>query len=52
MRTFPGLGVIGGAVYDALIAETARAHGATILTLDRRACITYDRIGVSYQLIG
>jgi len=33
----PGLGISGGAVYDALIATTALDHDATLLTCDRRA---------------
>ncbi len=45
------LRIAGGAVYDALIAATARAHDATLLTLDRCATIGYDRLGVPYELI-
>lgn len=45
------LGVAGGATYDALIGATARASGATILTLDRRATRTYDRLGVSVRVL-
>lgn len=45
------LGVIGGAAYDALIAVTARAAGAMLITADRRAAETYERIGVEFQLI-
>ena len=45
------LGIAGGATYDALIAATARASDATILTLDRRATPTYDRLGVSVRVL-
>ena len=36
----------GGALYDALIAATAREHGATLLSADRRAREAYEAIGV------
>jgi predicted nucleic acid-binding protein len=43
-------GIGGGALYDALIAATAREHGATLLSADRRAQEAYDAMGadVSY----
>ncbi len=43
--------VAGGAVYDALIALTARAAGAELLTLDRRAMPIYERCGVEAMLV-
>lgn len=43
--------ITGGAVYDALVAATARAAGATLLTLDERAVATYQVIGVEYRLL-
>lgn len=45
------LGIRGGAVYDALIAMTAHAEQATLLTRDRRASTTYERIGVAYRFV-
>jgi predicted nucleic acid-binding protein len=48
---FASLGISGGAVYDGLIGVTAREHDATLLTLDRRALTTYDRLGVRTHLI-
>lgn len=42
----------GGAVYDALVAATARHWGAKLLTRDRRAIRTYDALGVPYELVG
>lgn len=44
-RALPEAGIAGGAVYDALIAETVRLAGGTLVTLDARARQTYDRIG-------
>lgn len=44
-------GIIGGAIYDALIGATARHARAILLTRDRRAIFTYERIGASYELI-
>jgi predicted nucleic acid-binding protein len=43
-------GLSGGALYDALIAATAREHGATLLSADRRAWAAYEAMGaeVSY----
>jgi len=46
-----GLGVVGGAAHDGLIALTARAAGATLLTLDRRAAATYRRCEVETRLL-
>jgi predicted nucleic acid-binding protein len=45
------LGIAGGAVYDGLIALTARAAGAEILTLDRRALATYARCDAAARLL-
>lgn len=41
-----GLSISGGAVYDALVALTADHHGHRLLSCDRRASSTYDRLGV------
>jgi predicted nucleic acid-binding protein len=45
------LGIEGGAVYDGLVALTAAAAGATLITLDRRALGTYERCGVHMRLV-
>ena len=45
-------GVSGGASYDAVIAVTAREAGATLVTCDRRARLTYERLGVPTELLG
>ncbi len=42
-------GVMGGAVYDALIAETAKAHGLRLLTCDARATVVYARLGAGFE---
>lgn len=46
------VGVEGGAVYDGLIAFTARAHDTDLLTFDRRALATYVRCGIRARLAG
>lgn len=40
------LPISGGAVYDALVAMTAAHHGHRLLSCDRRAAKTYDRLGI------
>lgn len=42
---------IGGGVYDALIAVTARANGQTIVSLDERAIRTYQAVAAPYELL-
>lgn len=41
-----GLSISGGAVYDATVAATADHHGRALLSCDRRAARTYDRLGI------
>ncbi len=50
LRRAVDAGLRGGALYDALIAATAREHGATLLSADQRAREAYEAIGadVSY----
>jgi predicted nucleic acid-binding protein len=43
--------VIGGAVYDLVVALSAARAGAVLLSLDRRAASTYDAAGVDYELL-
>ena len=45
-------GLAGGAIYDALIATTARHAGATLLTRDRRARAVYEQVGVRHEFLG
>jgi hypothetical protein len=52
LDTFAAAGIFGGASYDGLVALEANAHGRTVLTLDRRALSTYQRLGVPFRVIG
>jgi predicted nucleic acid-binding protein len=45
------LGIGGGAVYDALVGASAREHGLTLATRDRRALETYRALGVHVELL-
>ncbi|MDH4118253.1 MAG: PIN domain-containing protein [Acidimicrobiia bacterium] len=45
------LDISGGAVYDALIAWTALDHGAELITRDRRAMRTYEKVGVRVRIL-
>ncbi len=45
-------GIDGGRTYDGLIAVTAQLRGLELLTLDRRALLTYDALGVAGRLAG
>lgn len=49
---FSRLGIAGGAVYDALVGATARHHGLTLMSRDRRAMGVYDALGVRVALVG
>jgi predicted nucleic acid-binding protein len=51
LRLAVDAGLRGGALYDALIAATAREHGATLLSADRRAREAYEAIGVDVSYI-
>ena len=43
--------VVGGTTCDALVAATAAAWGAELVTCDRRALATYERYGVRTRFI-
>jgi predicted nucleic acid-binding protein len=43
--------VVGGRAYDAVIGETARFHGLTLVSLDERARSVYDTIGVDVSML-
>lgn len=45
------VGVAGSALYDALIALTAKEAGAVLLTRDQRAAATYTRLNVAIEII-
>jgi predicted nucleic acid-binding protein len=42
----PGLGITGGAIYDSIVAETAREADITLKSFDVRARSTYRALGV------
>lgn len=44
-------GIVGGAIYDGLIALSARDAGETLVSLDQRAAATYRLVGVEFELI-
>lgn len=43
--------IAGGAIYDGLVAMAARAAGLPLLTNDRRATVTYARIGAHIEFV-
>ncbi len=43
--------MMGGSIYDALVAATALHAGAKLLSLDRRAASIYRRLGVDFELL-
>ena len=47
-----GLGISGGAVYDALVGAAARRHGGSLVSGDARARPVYEALGVRVRLIG
>ncbi len=48
---FADRGLQGGSTYDGMIALTARSAGATLLTRDLRAKLTYELLGVDVSYI-
>lgn len=49
LRRLPDVDVSAGATYDAIVAMTAAHAGALLISLDKRAARTYDRLGVAWQ---
>ena len=43
--------VTGGAIYDALVAATAKHAGDTLLTRDKRARTIYEAVGVDFDFV-
>lgn len=43
---FANLSIAGGAIYDGLVAATAAHYDFRLISCDRRAASTYDRLGV------
>lgn len=46
------LNISGGAIYDALVAAAALENDRILLSFDRRAEPTYQKVGVTYELLG
>ncbi len=46
-----GLGVSGGAVYDALVASAAIQHDLVLISRDPRACDTYRSVGAEVEFL-
>ncbi len=44
-------GIVGGGIYDGLIAATAGNAGLRLLSLDRRAARTYATLGADYEIL-
>lgn len=44
-------GIVGGSIHDALVGATVRHARGRLLTRDRRAVPTYERLGVEYELV-
>lgn len=44
-------GLSGGAIYDLLVAATAKRAKATLMTRDRRAIAAYETVGVVFELL-
>lgn len=45
------LDIVGGSVYDALVAQAAVINQRSLLTRDRRAERTYRTLGVEYRFV-
>ena len=50
-RELAGLGISGGAVYDALVGAAARQHRRPLISGDARARPVYEALGVEVELI-
>lgn len=50
-RALAGLGISGGAVYDALVGAAARQHGLPLVSADGRARPVYEALGVDLELV-
>jgi predicted nucleic acid-binding protein len=44
--------ITGGAAYDALVAATAAANRAELVTCDRRAAAVYETYGIRFRFVG
>ena len=44
-------GIVGGSIYDAVVAATAKQHRATLMTRDVRAMRIYEAVGVQFEYL-
>jgi len=51
LRLVSDRGIVGGAIYDLLIARTALEADARLVSRDRRAAANYALVGVTFDLI-
>lgn len=51
LKTLAGGEIVGGAIYDGLIAAAANQAGLRLLSLDRRAARTYLMLNVDYEIL-
>jgi toxin FitB len=51
LRGLADRGIVGGAIYDGLIAATAKQAELRLLSFDRRAARTYVTLGVDYEIL-
>jgi predicted nucleic acid-binding protein len=51
VRRLASRSIAGGAVYDAIVAATAAHHGHGLLSCDRRAALSYNRLDVEVTYI-
>lgn len=51
LERLPGLGIAGGAVYDALVGAAAVHHRLRLATRDRRAMDTYRALDVDLEVL-
>lgn len=51
LADLPSARISGGAVYDALVAAVAAEHGLELVSRDRRALPTYQRLGAVVRLL-
>ncbi len=51
LRELADEGITGGATYDAQVAAVTLEAGATLLSLDRHAAVTYLRMGVTVEYL-
>ena len=47
----PKSGIVGGAIFDALIATAAQRAGLQLVSRDRKAAATYSVVGVDCRLL-